>query len=293
MPSGKQSRRRRQEVQAAVPARKGTGRRRESRGSHPRRLHGREGVPSARSPRQASPKVLLGVAALLLAVGAAVTAVLVLARDDSSPTADVPSRGSLATSLPGGREVQRLFSGIPQNGNVLGRSSAPVTLVEYFDLQCPYCREFDAETLPTLVSRYVRTGKLRIESRPIAFLGPDSERGRAAAIAAADQGKLFNFTKLLYIHQGAENTGWLGEDLIAAAAASIPGFDVNSLLAMRDTPSVADQARHFDSQAAADHVTSTPTIFVGATGRRGRLVERASPTDWQTLAAAIDAALAR
>jgi hypothetical protein len=45
-----------------------------------------------------------------------------------------------------------------------------------------------------LVRRYVRTGKLRIESRPVARLGPDSLRGQQAVLAAGEQDKSFNLT---------------------------------------------------------------------------------------------------
>src|SRR5215213_761101 len=55
----------------------------------------------------------------------------------------------------------KLLAGIPQSSTLLGRPTAPVTLVEYADLQCPFCREFATETVPVLVREYVRTGKVR------------------------------------------------------------------------------------------------------------------------------------
>ena len=87
--------------------------------------------------------------------------------------------------------------------------------------------------MPELIRRYVRTGKVKVEARPIAFIGPDSQRGRAAALAAAKQNRLFNFSQLLYFNQGTENTGWLNDAMIKAAAASIPGLDVPRLLSDR------------------------------------------------------------
>jgi protein-disulfide isomerase len=61
--------------------------------------------------------------------------------------------------------------------------------------------------MPTLMGKYVRTGKVKIEARPIAFIGPDSQSGRAAAIAAGEQNKLFKFTQVLYLNPGSENSG--------------------------------------------------------------------------------------
>jgi protein-disulfide isomerase len=80
---------------------------------------------------------------------------------------------------------------IPQDGVYLGDPNAPATLIEFADLQCPFCAEYAAETLPWVIDRYVRDGRLRLELRLLAFLGPDSVRGRQWANAAALQDKLW------------------------------------------------------------------------------------------------------
>jgi protein-disulfide isomerase len=245
--------------------------------------------PSGR--RQASPKVLLGVGAGILVAAVAVVLAIVLG-GGSSGVGNVPAKGSLSGALPGAAAVQRLFRGVPQNANILGDSSAPVTLVEYVDLQCPYCREFETTVVPTLVTRYVRTGKLRVDQRLLAFIGPDSARGRSAAIAAGEQGKQFNYTELLYFNQGTENTGWLDEKMVVAAGASVPGLRVPELLTASKSGAVADQATVFDDEAKADGVDSTPTLLVGKTGGTLHKVAITSPTDARSVAAAIDAALA-
>jgi len=266
MPSGKQSKRQRRADGATPP---------------PVRRKGQQ--------RRASRRVLLAAAAAIVLTAIAVT--LGVAFTSGSSKAAVPARGSLVNALPGAADVQQLLKGIPQRGNVLGSQSAPVTLVEYIDLQCPYCQQFETQAMPALIGNYVRTGRVKIEARPIAFIGPDSQGGRAAAIAAGQQNKLFNFTQALYLNQGAENSGWLSSQMISSAAASIPGLDVSRLLGDSNSDAVKAQAAAFDKQAAADNVQATPTILVGKSGGALRPVALKSPGDSQSVASAIDAAL--
>ena len=261
MTSGKVSKRRRREARVPPP-------------------------PGAR--RQAPPKVLIGAA---LAVALIVLAIVLgFVFTGGSSSSNTPARGSLAGGLPGAADAQRLFRGIPQHGNVLGSPTAPVTVVEYVDLQCPFCQEFETKAMPTLLSRYVRSGKVKIEARPIAFIGPDSERGRAGALAAAEQNRLFNYMQLLYLNQGTENTGWLDDAMASAAAASIPGLDVHAWSSARGSSAVTDQENQFDNEGNADNVTETPTVLVGKTG--GKLQKASvSLSNIDSLSTAIENAL--
>jgi protein-disulfide isomerase len=259
MPSGKQSRRRRQ-VAAPPPVR--------TRGA----------------ARQASPRVLLAAAGAIAAIAAAAVLAVVLTRGGSSSA-------TATSTLPGAADVTSLLSGIPQHGNMLGKSSAPVTMVEYVDLQCPFCQQFETSAMPTIVRRYVRPGKVKVVARPIAFIGPDSKRGRDAALAAGLQNKLFDFAQLLYVNQGAENSGWLDDGMVKSAATSIPGLNVTRLLDDRSSSAVSDDEHAFDADASADAVHATPTILVGRTGSKPKVVNLASPTDAKAVERAIDAAL--
>jgi protein-disulfide isomerase len=261
MTSGKVSKRRRREARVPPP-------------------------PGAR--RQASPKVLIGAA---LAVALIVLAIVLgFVFTGGSSSSNTPARGSLAGGLPGAADAQRLFRGIPQHGNVLGSPKAPVTVVEYVDLQCPFCQEFETKAMPTLLSRYVRPGKVKIEARPIAFIGPDSERGRAGALAAGEQNRLFNYMQLLYLNQGTENTGWLDDAMASAAAASIPGLDVHAWSSARGSSAVTDQESRFDNEGNADDVSETPTVLVGKTG--GKLQKASvSLSNIDSLSTAIENAL--
>jgi protein-disulfide isomerase len=242
------------------------------------------------SPRVAAAAVL---AVVLIGVGAGLAVALSRgsgSSSSSSSSSTVPATGTLVNALPNAAYVQGLFRGIPQRGNVLGSPAAPVTLVEYVDLQCPFCREFETAVMPTVLSRYVRPGGVKVEMRPVAIIGSDSERGRLAAIAAGKQNRLFNFAQLLYANQGSENTGWLSDDMVQRAAASIPGLNVPQLLSAQNSTAVKTAAQAFDEQAAADGLQGTPTILVGKSGQQPRQVALSSASDTQSVVAAIKAA---
>jgi hypothetical protein len=196
--------------------------------------------------RQASLKVLgIAAAAILLVAGVAVGAI-VLTRGSSSS-----SERSSTTTLPDSGAVLAQFRGIPQHGTTLGSPKAPVRLIEYIDLQCPVCREFETTVMPTIVQRYVRNGKVQVIARPIAFIGPDSVRGRLAALAAAKQNHFFDFAQLLYANQGTENTGWLNDGMVASAYASIPGLNASVAESARTSSEISSEADSLDGQASA------------------------------------------
>jgi protein-disulfide isomerase len=206
----------------------------------------------------------------------------------NSDTRDV-SRGS---TLPTASEAMAAFQGIPQRGLALGRRGAPVTVVEFVDLQCPYCRQFELEALPTLIDEQVRSGNVRVEIRGLAFLGPDSERGLRAVLAASRQDKMFELMELLYHNQGVENSGWLSQELVEAAARSIRGLDVPRLVDDMDSDSVSALLDAHAAEAARRGVDSTPTVLVGRTGGDVTRVELSSPSDVAALERAIAAAAA-
>jgi protein-disulfide isomerase len=194
------------------------------------------------------------------------------------------------STLPDSATIAAQFQGIPQPGNVLGNANAPVTMVEYIDLQCPVCRQFETEVMPTIIERYVRPGKVKVEVRPIAFIGPDSESGRRAMIAAEPEGKAFNFSQILYFNQGAENSGWLDDSMIADAAVSV-GLDPETILDTMNSQAVADKAGVYDDQSRTDAVSGTPTIGIGKTGGKPSYFQAGDP-GLTALTAALDKAVA-
>lgn len=245
-----------------------------------------KGAPRGR--RQASPRMLAGVAALVVVIGVGVALAVAFGGGGGKSAGTLPTTvRSTANGLPGSADVEAMLKGIPQKGMTLGSDLAPVTMVEYVDLQCPYCQQFETQVLPDLLRRYVRPGKVKIEARPLAFIGPDSIRGRDAMVAASLQNKAFNFAEILYENQQTENTGWLNDQMVLQAAESVPGLNPAKLNADRSLSSVKKQASSYDRLGNADKVTGTPTLFVGKSGTHGKQVPLSSPTDEQAVVTAI------
>jgi protein-disulfide isomerase len=176
------------------------------------------------------------------------------------------SKAATATAsgpVTGAPESSAMLSGIPQNGIVLGNPKAPVRVIEFADLQCPFCRAYALNTMPGLVRDYVRPGKVRMEFRSLSFIGSDSVRAARVAQAAAQQDKLWNFVDLAYFNQGKENSGWATDAVLKRLAGAVPGLDVNRAFAARDSAAVTKQLNAANSLATSSGVQSTPTFLVG------------------------------
>ncbi len=244
--------------------------------------------------RRASPRALaIGGGTVALTVIAIVLAVVLSGGSASSglPKGYQPV-GSLAAGLPGAAEVNAELAGIPQTGTTLGWPFAPVTLTEYIDLQCPVCQQFETQVFPDIITKYVRSKKVKIVVKPWAFIGPDSFRGQAATLAAANQNKAFNFALLLYANQGTENTGWLTDKMIYQVAVGIPGMQITRLFDQRKSAAVQAAARQVDADAAANKVSATPTLFVGKPGSRPTYVPMRNGLDEATLVSYLNKTLA-
>jgi protein-disulfide isomerase len=177
---------------------------------------------------------IVAIAGVLLAAAVAVVLVIVLTSGSGSSKAQGP--------LPGSTAALTLFRGIPQHGTALGRPQAPVTLRVYVDPQCPYCRDWATRTFPTVVNDFVRSGKVRVEFRGLAFVGPDSTPGLLTLLALAKQNKLFQGEALLYANQGTENSGWLSTSFLDQLVSSLPGVDPARLAQDRDGATVTAEA---------------------------------------------------
>jgi protein-disulfide isomerase len=189
------------------------------------------------------------------------------------------------------RSTQQRLGQDPANGSasrvqarvtdapVLGRADAPVTLVDFSDYQCPYCRKFFSGTLPTLKSEYIDTGKLRYVFRdyPLDQIHPQAHKAAEAAHCAGEQGKYWEMHDLLFQNQQTLASPQLSEH------ARTLGLDGAAFDACLESAKYAQRIKDSLSDGEAAGIQGTPGFVVAKTqpgdSVEGTPVRGAQPVD--------------
>ena len=223
--------------------------------------------------RQRRRLILIGVAgAAVLAAG-----VLIALMQPSAKRAD-------AGTFSGAAQVA-LVKGLPQSGLTLGTPGAPITVTEFSDMQCPFCAQFANESFAGYASGPLAKGESTMRFVPISILGPDSEKGALAALAAARQNRLWEFVGVWYANQGVENSGYVTNAFIDKVA-NAAGLDMTAFHSALADPALAATAKAELALARAKKVQSTPSFVVR--GPRGeQLVEGADTAKLNAAIAAV------
>jgi protein-disulfide isomerase len=177
--------------------------------------------------------------------------------------------------------VNNLLAGIPQSGQTLGSPSAPVTITEYADLECPICDTFALPSSATtsagspgsgyldqLIKQYVRPGKAKIVYRSLETAtgnGPNSSEWvpqQAAAYAAGKQNKAWNFIELFYYEQQSETSSYVNQAFLQGIAQQIPGLNVTQWGSDSQNQALQGQVIKDGQTAQARGFAYTPTIVV-------------------------------
>jgi protein-disulfide isomerase len=200
--------------------------------------------------------------ALIVGVAIVVAALMVVLSQFGGPG------GSSAS----GKDVDALYSGIPQHGTTLGEGSAPVTIYLYEDFQCPVCGQFARQALPEVVDRSVRGGEAKVVSEPVTIIGPDSVPAARAALAAGEQNRYWPYAQLLFENQGQENSGYVTDEFLKSQADNTPGLDVGQWSSDQKAGSVTEQLQAAQAKAQSEGVSATPTLIFSGPGGQTKLV---------------------
>lgn len=164
-------------------------------------------------PRRGRLWVLLGIAIVLGALLYLIVAIALLKPGD--PTVDVA----------GINDSQRLFGGMPQEGDRLGSSNAPVTIQIFNDMQCAACREDFLSTIPTLAEEYARPGDVQLLYRHYSNSENVEQLGFFGSEAAAEQNYGWQYTYLFFRNQDEAERFGIDQDYLASVAGGVEELD--------------------------------------------------------------------
>ena len=115
-------------------------------------------------------------------------------------------------------DAQELFGGIPQEGDRLGSSDAPVTIQLFNDIQCANCREDFLEAIPTLAEDYARPGDVQLLYRHYSNSENVEQLGFYGAEAAAEQGYGWQYVYLFFRNQAEAGHFGVDQDFLDSIA---------------------------------------------------------------------------
>ena len=222
-------------------------------------------MPSSSSPDRLSARLRRSrILNVVLAVAIAFLLIVQVAQAvDTSPD---ESASAEPTSTPSGNPFAR---GDRDDPLAIGSVDAPVVLVEWTDMRCPFCASFSRETLPAVIDEYVETGKVRIEFHDIAFFGEQSERAGAALRAAAAQGRGPEYLEAVFA--AAPETGHpeLPTDALLQFAEEVGVADIPAFESALADPETLASVREGTSTAQAYGVTGVPFFYAGGSALSG------------------------
>ena len=142
------------------------------------------------------------------------------------------------------------------NAYVLGKADAPVTMVEFTDYECPFCRAFHTASFEELKRKYIDTGKVRYVSRdyPLPF-HPQALPAAKVARCAGEQGRFWEMRHALIANP-------LNPETIAGHSKSLK-LDAKRMLECIPDPRIEKAVQADIAEANALGVSGTPTFVIG------------------------------
>jgi protein-disulfide isomerase len=219
-------------------------------------------------------------------IGVAVIALVVVIVVSSNGGHKANTKITNSTKAAARRTVAAELAGIPQSGNVLGKASAPITLIEYGDLVCPICRDFAVTTEPGIIKNLVKTGKAKLEFRAFETASQTANASeyvatQVAARSAGLQNLEWNYVLLTYREQPqtlngqpAEESSYITPKYLQDLAAQVHGLNLIKWQSHLADVGLANDVTTDGQAALASGAQGTPAVTV--TGPKGTTLDQES-----------------
>ncbi|HUC06745.1 MAG TPA: thioredoxin domain-containing protein [Solirubrobacterales bacterium] len=226
--------------------------------------------------RQRMIKLASAVAFLALVV---VAVLIVISQSQNS--------GGDSGNIADAKLVNQELAGIPQDGMVLGDPAAKVTVLEFGDLQCPVCKGYAEEVLPQVIENQVQSGRAKLDFRNFTIISEQSTPAGAAAIAAGEQGRGWNFVELFYRNQGEEASGYADDEFLTAIARAAGVSDLAKWNRDRKSRRIVSEVEATTAEAEQLGFTGTPSFALKGPATSGT-EPIGTPDSAEALESAID-----
>lgn len=204
------------------------------------------------------------IALVLLVLGASVVGIALQKPDED------------AVAISGAGAVQRLISGIPQDGARLGDESAPVMIEVFNDLQCPSCADWQQEAISPLIESRVRAGELELVFHHFSLSARATTLAAYGATAAGEQGRQWQFIQLFFINQEEAEQQGVTEEFLQRIAAAVLELDEEQWEQDLSSDEVAELVEQDADLAAERRLPAEPAVVVTGELRDRELVESPS-----------------
>lgn len=190
---------------------------------------------------------------------------------------EVQNQGTINNQQPAAAaQPQRPTKGVASvdDDPVLGDKNAPVTIIEFSDYECPFCKRHFDETLPQLVKEYVDAGKVKIVYRdfPLSFHDPMATKEAVAANCAGKQGGdtvYFKYHDDIFTRTKSNGNGLSEVDLTTIATDL--GLNLSLFNTCLSDPAQTDEVKKDIADGTAAGASGTPTFVIGKTTSNGEI----------------------
>ena len=156
---------------------------------------------------------------------------------------------------------------------VMGSQDAPVTMIEYSEYLCPFCRSFALETLPLIEKEYIDTGKVKLIFRDFPMHGDLAKIMAMVAECAAEQGKFWEMQSFIWERSDEWSQSESYESLVATVQgyADELGMDSEGYTSCLQDSTIFERIIEDHNIGVQDGVTGTPAFFINGTPIKGAL----------------------
>ncbi|MBI4599347.1 DsbA family protein [Candidatus Uhrbacteria bacterium] len=202
----------------------------------------------------------------------------------------VPSGGAAAPSAPSAAQPAGKVKPVSKEDHVRGDGKAPVTLIEYSDLECPFCKRFHPTVLQ-LMKEYQGKVKWVYRHFPLSFHANAQKEAEATECAAVVGGNdaFWKYTDAIYERTTSNGTGFALDKLVPLAKEM--GIDEGKFKECLDSGKMAQRVQNDFNEGQAAGVDGTPGTILLAKDGTSAIVPGAVP--YETLKSQVDQMLAK